>query len=423
MINQAKKYIYWTSLLLVICGSIFQSCLKSKKPGIPLDVVDIIQNTGFNRVELTKTIAKYFESGDSLKLQAAYFLIRNMKRQYSVEYQLIDSNENIIEINPLDFADEESFLKYWDSLETNTNGLVFNAKKYMLDRDTITYEILTSTIEKSIEARNYPWAKGYDNNIFFKYVLPYRIGNEHIEDWRSFLMQEFSWIEDSAGKDAKADNVAQIVNNYVNRNFSYDLRHLKNPHEQKLEDLFANKNGNYRDLSFLKARILRSLGIPATVDYIPYLSDSVHSFHFAVYFDDEGNFKPLLDPETENLIYDETLIPKVYRRIYHTIDSSLFAIKDLMKTTPPYLGHYDYLDVTEHYVPVQEIIYEGFCPDTLIYLSVFNDKKWRATDWAICKNNKAVFKNISRGVNYRFSWLEDESSVNQLILPKENSIE
>lgn len=418
MTNRLKKYSFLTFLLLILLGSFSQSCLKSKKPGIPLDVVEIIQNTGFNRVELTKTIAKYFESGDSLKLESAYFLIRNMERQYSVEYQLTDSNENIIEINPLGFADEESFLKYWDSLETNTNGLVYNAKKYMLDRDTITYEILTSTIENSIEARNYSWAKAYDNIIFFKYILPYRIGNEQIEDWRSFLSHEFSWVEDSAGKDASADEVAKIVNNYVNRNFSYDLRHLKNPHEQKLEDLFANKNGNYRDLSFLKAKILRSLGIPATVDYIPYLSDSVHSFYFAVYSDIKGNFKPLLNPETEKLIDDKTLIPKVYRRIYHSIDSSLFAIKDLMKTTPPYLGHYDYLDVTADYVPVHDINYEGFCPDTLIYLSVFNDKKWRAVDWAVCKNGNATFKNISKGINYRFSWLDDETSLNHLISDK-----
>ncbi|MDO8898786.1 MAG: hypothetical protein Q7V19_14145, partial [Bacteroidales bacterium] len=82
--------------------------------------------------------------------------------------------------------------------------------------------------------------------------------------------------------------------------------------------------------------------------------------------------------------------------------------------------HYHYLDVTADYLPVQTLVYNGFCPDTFIYISVFNDKKWRAVDWAICKNNSATFKNISKNINYKFSFLDDETSSNQIILKTED---
>jgi len=421
MTNQARKFSFWLGLFLLFSVNMFQACLKSKKPGIPLDVVDVIQNTGINRVELTKTIARYFESDDSLKLKAVYFLIHNIGAHYSVEYQLVDSSENIFEINPLSFSTEKNFLNFWDSLETNTAGLSFRAKKYTLDRDTITSELLLSTIENSFKARKFHWAKNYDFSSFLTYTLPYRIGNEDLEDWRSFLMHEFSWIEDSVGAEATADEVAQMVNKYINNLFRFDLRYLKNPQEQKMEDFFRSNKGNHRDISYLKAKTLRSLGIPATVDYIPYLADTSHSFYFAVYLTNEGKFQPLLSNETDHLLSKSAIIPKVYRRIYFEIDSSLFALKDLTKTTPPFLGHYHYLDVTSDYLPVQTIVYNGFCPDTLIYISVFNDKKWRAIDWAICKNNSATFKNISKNINYKFSFLDDETSVNRIILKTEDT--
>jgi hypothetical protein len=422
MTNQSGKFSFWLGLFLLLSGSMFHACLKSKKPGIPLDVVDVIQNTGINRVELTKTIARYFESDDSLKLDAIYFLIQNMGSHYSVEYQLVDSLENIFEINTLSFSTEERFLNFWDSLEIHTPGLLYRSKKYTLDRDTISSDLLFSTIENSFAARKFSWAKDYDFNSFLAYTLPYRIGNEDLEDWRSFLMHEFSWVADSVGVEATANEVAQIVNKHINNHFRFDLRFIKNPHEQKMEDFFVSKRGNHRDISYLKAKTLRSLGIPATVDYVPYLADTSHSFYFAVYLSPEGKFKPLLSNETAYLNANSAIIPKVYRRIYKEIDSSLFAIKDLMKTTPPYLGHYNYLDVTSEYIPVQTIVYHGFCPDTLIYLSVFNDKKWRAIDWAICKNNSATFKNISKDINYKFTFLDDETSANEIILMKEGSV-
>ncbi|MCC7317657.1 MAG: hypothetical protein IT219_03950, partial [Bacteroidales bacterium] len=56
--------------MLVMLGS----CLKSTKPGLPDEVVQAINETGFNRIQLTKTISNFLDPADSLQREAAYFL-------------------------------------------------------------------------------------------------------------------------------------------------------------------------------------------------------------------------------------------------------------------------------------------------------------------------------------------------------------
>lgn len=405
-----RKFVQFASgttfVLYVVLALTAASCLKSKKPGLPADVVSVISATGFNKIELTKTIAKYFESGDSLKLKAAYFLISNMSRKYAMELETTDTAGNLIQINPLNYENGTDFLSHWDSINSQVGGIVYKAKKFTLDTDTITSDLLINTIESAILSQSLPWAKNYDFETFLHYTLPYRIGNESIEDWRTFLTHQFSWINDSAGNTQSPEKIAYMVNNYVNQNFSFNLRHIKNPHLQTLTELFQHKTGNYQDLSYLKTMILRSFGIPSTVDYIPFIADSTYSFYFAVFMDSKGQFQPLIDQQTQSFLRSTNRIPKVYRRIFHNIDSSLFALKKISLTTPPFLGHYHYLDVTSHYAPTKTIQFETICPDSLVYLSVFNDKKWRPVDWSKCSNNKSVFQNVASNIAFKLTYLK-----------------
>lgn len=400
-------YIWLLRILFLITVFSTASCLKSRKPGIPIDVVNVIQSTGINRVELTKAIGHYFESPDSLKLDAMYFLIRNLERHYAVEYEIKDQQEKLYHIDPFSFPTDILLFSYWDSLEITHEGFGFHAKKYSLDRDTITAELLVQTVEMSFEQWQLPHLNQIPKDIFFQYVLPYRIGNEYIDHWRLLLKP----IADSIAGTSfdHIDSIAAAVNNYVHANFSFDARFLKNAFEQQTESFLKVKTGNDRDLSWFTVKLLRTLGIPSTVDYIPYLADSIHGFHFPVYYTSEGVFKPLLATKSFVLPLKMERIPKVYRRIFQQMDSSLFALKDIQKTTPPYLGHYDYLDVTIDYLLTKCMRFEATCPDSLIYAAVFNDKKWRPVDWALCTNDTAVFRQLGAFATYRFGYLDNES--------------
>ncbi|MDP3442805.1 MAG: hypothetical protein Q8T08_08100, partial [Ignavibacteria bacterium] len=228
-----KRRINFILFVLVFLAGSF-SFLKSKKPGIPADVVKVIDETGVNRIEFTKTIAKYFESTDSLKTKAAYFLIANIGRQYSVDYEIVDSNGNAIAIDPMLFNSAESFLANWKVIQDSLGELTYEARKYFLDRDTITSELLIASIENTFESRSFSWTKTYSDEDIFHYVLPYRIGNETIEDWRTHIRKEFTSLIDTAKTLDSPEQIADLVNEYVNRNYHFDKRFISSPQTQAI---------------------------------------------------------------------------------------------------------------------------------------------------------------------------------------------
>ncbi|MGE4541877.1 MAG: hypothetical protein AB7D35_11500, partial [Bacteroidales bacterium] len=169
-----------TIIVLSIVGLFNQSCLKSERPGIPAEVVQSISETGFNRVELTKTIAEYIDQDDSLYLQSAYYLIKHLPHQYAVEYKITDNNDSSLRFEPSQFESFEAQEKWWYDHKYNKNGIRYKAKKYTLDKDTITAGLLINTIDLAILSKSFSWTTSYSTNDFFEYVLPYRFGNESL---------------------------------------------------------------------------------------------------------------------------------------------------------------------------------------------------------------------------------------------------
>ncbi|MBZ0242214.1 MAG: hypothetical protein K8F24_03270, partial [Bacteroidales bacterium] len=314
-----------------------QSCLKSDNPGLPPDVVDAIAQTGHNRVELTKTIGHFIDADDSIYLQSAYFLIANIPHQYAVDYTIKNEKDQEVDFKPASFVSYDALEEWWSMQQTNGHRLFYETKRFSLDRDTISADLLISTINQAVASRSYPWAKAFTQAAFYQYVLPYRFENEHIYDWRTAISHDFSWIADSVRANANAEEIIQLINEYVNTNFVFDKRYLRHASVQTYPEIMLSRRGNQSDLAQLKASIARAFGIPATIDYVPYLADSISGFHFAAAQNSTGKFIPLLPANSEN-IFKGNKIPKVYRRIFVKKDSSLFAQKTLSLKTPPYLG-------------------------------------------------------------------------------------
>ena len=67
------------------------------------------------------------------------------------------------------------------------------------------YDITTMKAEELIKAIDdacdmwcsSPWHEQYDKEIFFDYVLPYRIEHEPLSDWRQTISEEFPLLTDS----------------------------------------------------------------------------------------------------------------------------------------------------------------------------------------------------------------------------------
>ncbi len=387
-----------------------QSCLKSDNPGLPADVVDAIAQTGHNRVELTKTIGHFIDTDDSIYLKSAFFLIANIPQQYAVDYTIKNEKNQEIDFKPENFVSYDAIENWWNTQQIKGYRLFYEAKKFSVDKDTISAELLISTINQAVSSRSYPWAKAFTTADFFQYILPYRFENEHIYDWRTAILSDFSWIAESAKTSTKAEDVIQLINDYVNTNFVFDKRYLRVASVQTYPEIMLSRRGNQSDLAHLKASIARSFGIPATIDYTPYLADSISGFFFAVAQDSRGKFNPMLPVNSIDL-FKKNKIPKVYRRIFVLNEASLFAQKNHRLKTPPYIGHYHYLDVSSDYLSVENIDFRNNTSDTLYYIGVHNDKKWRAVDWTISKDSLVSFRDMGKGINYQLLIMQNDSLV------------
>ena len=101
-------------------------------------------------------------------------------------------------------------------------------------------------------------------------------------------------------------------------------------------------------------------------------------------------------------IYQQGKVAKVYRRIHHNNPESLFSIKKKKTHTPPFLGNYNYLDVTNEYLQTADTSIH--CTDTsqFIYLAILNENKWKPVEWAqVESDGKAVFSNMGTGIYYK----------------------
>lgn len=134
-----------------------------------------------NRIELEKVLNYYRNvKPDSLKSEAAKYLIINMPRHFSYDihgqeyYDSIDSILNII-------VDKNSIIKKIEEYSDIHKGKINITE----DIKYIKSEYLIQNIEKSFELWEMPWAKHLDFEEFCEYLLPYKlIYYQSIDCWK-----------------------------------------------------------------------------------------------------------------------------------------------------------------------------------------------------------------------------------------------
>ena len=147
----------------------------------------VLKASGNNRQELERVLHHYAHDGQ--KYRAACFLIENMPRKGSILYQG----------------------KWYD-------------KKVEADLLTIKADFLIENIDLAFEVwQKYPWCRHLTELEFFKMVLPYRLKNEPLEDWRSFYYNKYRAVADSlAGAGATMKEVVFFFNGRYGKRYTHD---------------------------------------------------------------------------------------------------------------------------------------------------------------------------------------------------------
>lgn len=145
---------------------------------------------GENKRELKKVISFFQDDPCRLKIESALFLIKNMPYNYTYKGKAVEQNEML-------------FLKTAEKSLDN-RGEYFNRHAFLIDYSSMIstldlHSVKADYLIKVIDETCDEWiARGYDKEyskeVFFNYVLPYRIDVEPLSDWKASIRKEYPYL-------------------------------------------------------------------------------------------------------------------------------------------------------------------------------------------------------------------------------------
>jgi hypothetical protein len=307
----------------------------------------------------------------SSKHRAVCFLIANMDKNLYVEY--VNPDDPLNPISPEDWEGE------W-------------LREYIYDYSTMSAELLIENVEWAYLAREtFPWCSSLSEDVFFRYVLPYRSTQEPIHSWRQMLYGELSPMVTGLNN---ALEVAETINRYNTSIFHFDSLYYRHPEDADIPTLLSVGAGRCEDMSNLSNYSLRALGVPTTSDFTPWWpkGDNNHAWN-VVY--NQGTWYSFMGCEAGTEPVYNTIknsdFAKVYRECF-SADPIMQAAPD--GTEPPRLMRIAAYDVTSEYSTVSNVRIDVNNPSLATYLCVFNFNTWQAVAGVWAENGRVNFPNV-----------------------------
>lgn len=374
-------------LLLLVTASLLFSCTVTEdRMGKALTLA------GENRSELEKVLSHY--KGDSLKYRAACFLIENMPYHYCYEDVRLDSVKALLATAQLreGYIPESARKRKWKSF-------FYKSLPELPDIEQVTASYLIENIDNAFEVwRQVPWAKYYTFDDFCEWILPYRVGDEPIENWRKAYYKRYRPVLDSL---YQGDNMLEAANALA-KYLKYEMPFADNSEFQLphlgANYLLENRLGSCRETTDHTVYIYRALGFPVGIDKYLYSPSNQHSHVWNVLKNTDGKTLMFWYMDSRDLsvgLDDGRKKGKVYRMQYGA-QSEKYSGLYRDSSTPAVMRNPLMKDVTEEYfgnnkfeINISRIINEPF-----IVLGVFTPNGYVPVDIALCDGNKAIVKNV-----------------------------
>jgi hypothetical protein len=385
------------SFLLIGCG---------EKSPYPPDVTEALKEAGENRAELEQVLIHYLDGTDTLKYQAACFLIGNMEGHCYATYVLHDTTGAEIEFDPLDYPDFDALLAAADSIERLKGELDFDKDTLIYDLHVIDSTFLINQIDYAFEAwRTKPWSAGMSFENFCRYVLPYRGSNEPLESWREYFREKYSDIDSSLSDPGDPIEVADRINDDIKSWFGFDPRYYYHPTDQGLAEMIKTGLGRCEDMTNLTIYAMRAVGLAVTSDYTPFWANSGNNHAWNAILTADGKVIPFMGAEANPGNYKlANKLAKVYRKTYDKQKGNLAFQKHKQQKVPGWLAGKSYLDVTFDYTNVCDVTvtFDKDIPDSvdIAYICVFNSGEWQAIDWGRIEDGEAIFTDMGADIAY-----------------------
>lgn len=256
---------------------------------------------GNNRGELEKVLDHYSRNpADSLKLQAAEFLIANMPGHYTLQGDLI--NEYRAKIN----ADTASyFAKKALDISLSQIDQIRQVSHKEEDVEHVKADFLIRHIDASFErSHKYPWLKDMPFDIFLEYILPYRFENERLDLWRDSLYIPDNDLASLSHYDNIKYTLSEITGTLFPSTPPTDIK------RQFTRELFQqDPYNNCHHITLKENYISRLLYLPTAINYIPHFANR-NGYHY---------WNTTVSPESKDTdIWNEPgrKTAKIYRKTY-----------------------------------------------------------------------------------------------------------
>lgn len=372
---------------LILC--LLAACSDNKR------LEQALQFAGENRGELEKVLDFYKHDGE--KYAAARFLIENMPHYYAYRGEAVDSVKRTL----VKYKEEKVALPeesdYWKSFN-------FEKMEKVYDSKVITAEYLINNIERAFRVwKKRPWNKEVTFDEFCELLLPYRVQNEPLDDWRKKYEEKYAYLLDSiyTGSDVivATDTVAHALRKegFV---YCWDYRF---PHLEA-SFLMEHRVGMCADACDFALYVYRALGIPIATDMYVYSSETRKGHTWNVVKDTTGRYVGFWFTEQDAIrdsVYSD--LRKSGKASRQCFGSQREKLQDIWedKRIPSFFKDLYRKDVSENYyqdtlrMSVAEEDYDKYA-----FLGVFNPHGWIGIDMAEIKDGEAVFPHVESKVIY-----------------------
>lgn len=411
-----------TLTLLLLCFFCF-SCTESSN--YPLAVEKVLHQAGPHATELERVLEHYArQSSDSLKFQAACFLIEHMSAHFSYAGPAIDSfycamSRIFAAPGGRNAADETRYQSLYDSVLARWNAELWSTATTVPDLHNVSADFLIRHIDDAFSQWEQPWNTRVSFSLFCRYILPYRLGEEPLSDWRR-LYRERKLAYLRPVPERSNPTYLYGVCTALNRDFIDNLYEAPFPlPEYPLDQLIDIKSGTCHEYALMAAAYGRSFGLPVAIDFAPQWGNRSLGHEWNVLLPDEVHPLPYgvngtLGTQSYDMRGD--VVAKIYRRTYHRVPGNLCdAAAD--EPIPPLFQTPCIEDVTGCYADTLTVSVPLFA-DSLsrgrryAYLAVFDNRDWQPVQWGAIRSDASVhFRAMGPNCVYLPAWYEADGSL------------
>lgn len=243
------------NLLYIVFACFLTACSHT----LDKELEQALRLSASNRTALDAVLSHY--KNDSLKLEAARFLIRNMPYHYSKDEYYLSPDGERYRPDISSFKGKVEVDKYCDSLARCGYQI---ERHRIFDVISLDSSFLINNIELAFSVWQKPWARDIPFSDFCRYILPYRAQTERISSLRKEMMERFVPLLDSA-KVTTPLEACIFLNKRLKDVVKYQDSGL--PFYPTIDETYRAGISQCDGICNLGAFIMRAVGIPVAIDF------------------------------------------------------------------------------------------------------------------------------------------------------------